>query len=80
MDPKISCPELRREITIRPEMLTLPMNTIVGKTFCSDGECWLYWKGEASVESKLFDSEKEMNKFVVDRKLSSHLCCINILP
>ena len=65
-------PVLRRELTYRPEMYHLPINTVVGKSY---GEiCWLYWKGMNGIESKMFDSEASMEAFVVTRGFGSALC------
>ena len=60
--------------------LVLPKYTVIGKTFNTEGSSWLYWKGEETIESKLFDSQKELNLFVEKNQLSTELCFLDIYP
>ena len=58
--------------------LVLPKYTVIGKTFGTEGPCWLYWKGEDKIESKLFNSQNELNLFVEKEQLSTEICFLDI--
>ena len=64
-------PVLKRQITLTPEMFSLPVNTIVGKSYGSS--CWLYWRGEENIESRMFENEKDMEYFVKENKFTTAL-------